>query len=73
MFKKYLSTAVRVPKELQTELGKILKSSIKTAGPLTIAHYMRMCLTHPVHGYYMQSDVFGQKGDFITSPEISQV
>lgn len=24
-------------------------------------------------GYYMNSDVFGQAGDFITSPEISQV
>ena len=24
-------------------------------------------------GYYMQKDVFGQKGDFITSPEVSQV
>ena len=23
--------------------------------------------------YYMQKDVFGQKGDFITSPEVSQV
>ena len=24
-------------------------------------------------GYYMNNDVFGQDGDFITSPEISQV
>ena len=24
-------------------------------------------------GYYMNNDVFGQAGDFITSPEISQV
>lgn len=24
-------------------------------------------------GYYMQSEVFGAKGDFITSPEVSQV
>ena len=24
-------------------------------------------------GYYMHKDVFGRKGDFITSPEISQM
>ena len=34
---------------------------------------MQLCLAHPVHGYYMKSDPLGVSGDFITSPEISQV
>ncbi|PPQ69180.1 hypothetical protein CVT24_000028 [Panaeolus cyanescens] len=36
---------------------------------------MQMCLSHPTDGYYMNQahHVFGSKGDFITSPEISQV
>jgi NADH dehydrogenase [ubiquinone] 1 alpha subcomplex assembly factor 7 len=72
MIRRLFST-IKVVKESQTELGKILTSSIKAGGPLTTAHYMRMCLTHPIHGYYMQRDVFGKDGDFTTSPEISQV
>jgi NADH dehydrogenase [ubiquinone] 1 alpha subcomplex assembly factor 7 len=42
-------------------------------GPIGIDRYMSLCLTHPVHGYYVTRDPLGARGDFITAPEISQM
>eukprot|EP01017_Pseudomicrothorax_dubius_P004982 TRINITY_DN1114_c0_g1_i2.p1 TRINITY_DN1114_c0_g1~~TRINITY_DN1114_c0_g1_i2.p1 ORF type:complete len:431 (+),score=92.58 TRINITY_DN1114_c0_g1_i2:552-1844(+) len=40
---------------------------------MTFSSYMEKSLLHEEHGYYMKKDVFNAKGDFITSPEISQM
>ncbi|KIK99599.1 hypothetical protein PAXRUDRAFT_822590 [Paxillus rubicundulus Ve08.2h10] len=58
-----------------TELEKIMVDSVKATGPLSFSTYMQLCLSHPTHGYYMKPEhaVFGTRGDFTTSPEISQV
>ncbi|KAF2019553.1 DUF185-domain-containing protein, partial [Aaosphaeria arxii CBS 175.79] len=64
-------------REWSTPLAKTLAQAITTTGPISVAAYMRQCLTHPDGGYYTRQttghDQFGTKGDFITSPEISQV
>jgi NADH dehydrogenase [ubiquinone] 1 alpha subcomplex assembly factor 7 len=50
-----------------------LRRRIAGAGPIPVAEYMTLCLTHPQYGYYMTRDPFGAGGDFVTAPEISQM
>ncbi|XP_028997725.1 protein arginine methyltransferase NDUFAF7, mitochondrial [Betta splendens] len=50
-----------------------LSSKIKATGPISVAEYMREVLTNPVTGYYVRNNMLGPEGDFITSPEISQI
>jgi SAM-dependent MidA family methyltransferase len=46
---------------------------ISTSGPMSVATYMGLCLTHPSKGYYRAADPIGAKGEFVTAPEISQM
>ncbi len=57
------------PSPLEAEIRRL----IGLAGPMPIAEYMRLCLTHPQHGYYVTRDPLGAAGDFVTAPEVSQM
>jgi NADH dehydrogenase [ubiquinone] 1 alpha subcomplex assembly factor 7 len=56
-----------------TPLEREIRTIIETEGPISVSEYMRLCLAHPRYGYYVTRDPLGQKGDFITAPEVSQM
>jgi hypothetical protein len=61
--------------EPETPLTKLLKERI-ALGPMPVSEYMQLALSHPEHGYYTSkgfTGIFGQRGDFTTAPEISQM
>ena len=51
----------------------LLLNSQFRGGPISVGEYMSEVLTNPKAGYYINRDVFGAEGDFITSPEVSQM
>ena len=62
----------QVPKTFSLE--EELKGKIKATGPCSIAQFMQEVLTSPSKGYYTTKEkVLGAPGDFITSPEVSQM
>uniref|UniRef100_A0A2S2PGN3 Protein arginine methyltransferase NDUFAF7 n=1 Tax=Schizaphis graminum TaxID=13262 RepID=A0A2S2PGN3_SCHGA len=54
---------------VQQDLTKYFQDKICINGPITLAEYMRESLKT----YYNSGNVFGSDGDFITSPEVSQL
>jgi NADH dehydrogenase [ubiquinone] 1 alpha subcomplex assembly factor 7 len=66
---------------IPTTLTRHLLDTIRMTGPISTSTYMRHALIHPLGGYYStkQSIQSGlphsskSGGDFITSPEISQI
>ncbi|KAJ1993692.1 hypothetical protein GGI25_001583 [Coemansia spiralis] len=60
-------------KEELTPLAKHIRDIILATGPISVAKYMQLALTSPIGGYYTKGQIFGKEGDFITSPEISQM
>jgi NADH dehydrogenase [ubiquinone] 1 alpha subcomplex assembly factor 7 len=54
-------------------LGELIDMQLSRNGPMSIAAYMALALTHPRSGYYTGKDPLGSGGDFITAPEISQM
>lgn len=54
-------------------LAEQIDAQIRATGPMSIATYMGLCLSHPRHGYYAVGRPIGAHGDFITAPEISQM
>jgi NADH dehydrogenase [ubiquinone] 1 alpha subcomplex assembly factor 7 len=50
-----------------------LKNLIDHTGPMSVADFMNEALFNPKYGYYQKKLAIGKSGDFITSPEISQV
>jgi len=71
--------------EQQADLRRHVEGIIKfRGGPITFAEYMRTALTSPMGGFYgdkyvnesaggSKGTVIGARGDFVTSPEISQL
>lgn len=57
----------------ETPLAAEIRALIARDGPMSVADYMTLCLSHPQHGYYVTRDPLGRAGDFTTAPEISQM
>jgi len=56
-----------------TPLEHRIRALVRLNGPMPVFDYMGLCLGDPEHGYYMAREPFGEGGDFVTAPEVSQM
>ena len=58
---------------MKSEIELVISERISKNGIISFSEYMEILLFHNPHGYYNSADIFGRKGDFITSPIISSL
>lgn len=58
-----------MPPRLEARIAELIAAN----GPLRIDAFMALALGDPTDGYYASHEPFGTAGDFITSPDISQL
>tara|TARA_B100000029_G_scaffold169964_1_gene166239 strand:- start:1749 stop:2870 length:1122 start_codon:yes stop_codon:yes gene_type:complete len=58
---------------MKSEIEQILIKKIDREGKIPFSSFMDIALFHESYGYYNTCDIFGGKGDFITSPITSSL
>lgn len=54
-------------------LAERIAARIRSAGPVSVAEFMHLCLHDPRDGYYAVRPAIRADGDFITAPQVSQM
>nr|CDJ84318.1 unnamed protein product [Haemonchus contortus] len=79
---RHLSSEVITPtvgreKSTSEALKRFFIDKIRASGPITVAEYMKTAVSAPTVGYYGgfsdSQKVFGEEGDFITAPVLTQL
>ena len=58
---------------MKSEIELVISERISKNGIISFSEYMDILLFHNSYGYYNTRDIFGRKGDFITSPITSSL